>query len=111
AQAVGAVHAAGVFAGREQAGQFGGAVGVEHQPTHHVVGGGHHFHQAAGQVEAAVGATLDHALELLAHFLGAQVAHLNVHAAVGCGAPGPHFGEDAARHDVARGTFTARVDV
>ena len=47
AQAVGAVHAAGIFAGRIQARHLGRAVGLEHQAAHHIMRGRHHLDQAA----------------------------------------------------------------
>ena len=40
------------------------AVGVEHHAAHHVVRRRHDLDEAAGEIEAAVGAALDHALEL-----------------------------------------------
>ena len=82
------MHAPGVLAGREQSGQRRGAVGAEDHAAHHVVRGRHHLDQAAGEVEATVGAALDHALEQLAHLVRAEVVHLDVHAAVRRGATG-----------------------
>ena len=65
AEPVGAVHAAGVLAGDEQARQLGRGVDAAHHAAHEVVRGRHHLDQPAGEIEAAVGAALDHALELL----------------------------------------------
>ena len=45
-------------------------VGLEDHAAHHVMRGRHHLDPAASQVEAAVGAALDHALEAAAHLSG-----------------------------------------
>ena len=58
------------------------AIGAEHHAAHHVVRGRHHLDQAAGEVEAAVGAALDHALEAAPHVVRPEVRHLDVDAAV-----------------------------
>ena len=63
----------------------------------------------AGEIEPAVGAALDHALELAPHVVGAEVAHRDVEPAVRCGAAGAHLGEHRPRDDVARGALAARV--
>ena len=104
-QAVRAVHAAGILARREQAFQNGAAIGLEYHAAHHVVRGRYHLDQATGQIEAAVRATLDHALELLAHFLGAEMVHLDIDSAVGRSAARTHFGINGTGDDIARGAF------
>ena len=76
------MHAACVLACDEQPAQRGGAVGGELHPAHHVVSRRHHFHQPRGEIEAAVGAALHHALEVLAHPLRAEVRHGDVQAAM-----------------------------
>ena len=59
------------------------AVGVELDAAHHVVRGRHDFDEAAREIEAAVGAALDHALELLARrSSGPRWRHRDVDAAV-----------------------------
>ncbi len=83
AEAIGAVHAARVFASREQALERGAPVGRELDAAHHVVRGGNDFDEPAGEVEAAIGAALDHALELRAHVGLSQVRHRDVEPAVG----------------------------
>ncbi len=78
AEAVGAVHAAGILAGHEQARQLGRGIDAAHHAAHEVVRRRHHLHEAARKVEAAVGAALHHALEHLGDLLGPQVRHLDV---------------------------------
>ena len=92
AQPVGAVHAAGVLAGRVEPRQLGGAIGVELDAAHHVMRGRDHLDAAGGEIEAAIGAALDHALELAPHALRPEMAHLDIDAAMrarralcGCG--------------------------
>src|SRR6185503_3251977 len=72
AQPVRAVHAAGVLARDEQARELAPALAVEHYTAHHVVRRRDDFDQSPREIEAAVGAALDHALELLAHALGPE---------------------------------------
>ena len=95
------MHAARVLAGGEQAGDGGRAIGVEFGPTHHVMGRGHDLDQAFGQIETAIGAAFDHALEVLAHLGRVQVLHGDVKPAVGGNVAGPHFREHGAGHDIA----------
>ena len=109
AQAIGAVYPAGVFARREQARERGRAVGGKLHAAHHVMRGRHHLDQAAGEIETAVCAALDHALELSAHILGSQVAHRDVEPAVGRDVAGAHLGLHGARDDVAGGPLGALV--
>src|SRR5262245_36341167 len=71
--------------------------------------GRYDFDQSGCQVEAAVGAALDHALELLGDLVRAEVSHLDVDAAVRCGASGTHLLIDAARYEIPRGPLSARV--
>src|SRR3546814_4099693 len=72
--------------------------------------GGNDFDQASGQIETAVSATIDHALELLADSVGTQVIHLYVDAAIGRRTAGAYFCKDAARYDIARRPFAAWID-
>ncbi len=109
AEAVRAVHAAGVLARREEARERGGAVDAELHAAHHVVRGRHHLDSPAGEIEAAVGAALDHALELAPHVLGAEMAHRDVETAMRRGVALAHLGEHRPRHDVARRPLAARV--
>ena len=96
------MHPAGVLAGGEQAADLGGAVDGEDHAAHHVMGGGHHLDQAADQVEAAVGAPFDHALEPGLHRVRVQVAHGQVKAAPGGGVAAVHFLVHGAADDVPR---------
>ncbi len=109
AETVRAVHAAGVLAGGEEPGQRRRAVGPEDDAAHHVVRGRHDLDEPAGEVEAAIRAALDHALELASHVVDAEVRHADVDAAVRRGAAGAHLGVDAARDDVARRPLAVRV--
>ena len=77
------------------------AVLLEFDAAHHVVGRRHHLDPVAGQVEAAVGAAPDHALEAAAHLVRAQMLHLDVDAAVGRGVAGAHLGIHGAGDDIA----------
>ncbi len=109
AEPIRAVHAAGILAGDEKAAQRGGAVGGELDAAHHVVRSGNHFDQSASKIEAAVGATLDHALELLAHALGTEVSHGNVEPAMRRRVALADLAEHRARYEVARGTLGLRI--
>jgi hypothetical protein len=103
------MHAAGVLAGDEQAGQLRRGVGPAHHAAHEIMRGRHHLDQAAGEVEAAIVAALDHALELLAHVGRPEMAHLDVEPAVRRGAPGAHLRIHGAAHHVARRALQRRV--
>src|SRR3546814_13261611 len=83
------------------------SIGLEYDPAHHVMSGGNDFDQASGQIETAVSATIDHALELLADSVGTQVIHLYVGAAIGRRTAGAYFCRDAARCGIARRPFAA----
>src|SRR5262245_25815895 len=73
------------------------------------MGGRYHFDKSGRQVEAAIGAALDHALELLGDLVWAEVSHLDVDATVRRRAPGPHLLIDAARYEIPRSPLGARV--
>jgi hypothetical protein len=75
----------------------------------HGVRGRHHLDSPVGEVEAAVGAALDHALELAPHVVGAEMAHRDVETAMQRGVALAHLGEHRPRHDVARRPLAARV--
>src|SRR3954469_22632449 len=82
---------------------------AECHPAHHVVRRGHHFDKAAGEIEAAICATLYHALEVPAVVVGTQMRHADVDAAIGSSAPRSHLRKNSTRHDVARGALELRV--
>ena len=103
------MHAARVLARDEEARELGRAVGLEHDAAHHVVRGRHDFDEAAREIEAAVVAALDHALEDLAHVLRPEVPHADVDAAVRRELALAHLLEHRARDDVARRALVARI--
>ena len=109
AQSVGAMHAARVLAGDEQARPLGRSVRIAHEPAHAVMRGRHDLDETAGEIEAAIRAALDHALELLGDLLGSKMRHAQVHAAVPRGAPGFHLGVDRAADHVAGGALELLV--
>ena len=109
AETVRAVHAARILARDEQPFALGRAIGGELDAAHHVVRGRHDFDLAGGEIEAAIGAALDHSLELAAHVVGTQMRHAEPHAAVRRRAARAHLGEDRARDDVARRALVARI--
>ncbi len=65
------------------------------------MGGGAHLHRLAGQVAAEVAAAAHHAPEALLHHRGAQVRHVDPHAAVRGAASLLHLQEAGARDQVA----------
>ena len=67
--------------------------------------GGHHLHEAAGKIEAAVAAAVDHALEFLRHLSRPEMAHLDVEPAMRRGAPRLHLRVHGAADDVAGGAL------
>jgi hypothetical protein len=71
--------------------------------------GRNHLDAAAGEIEAAVGAALDHALEVVGHLGGPEMAHLDVDAAVRAGESGADAILDRAADDVARRPFAAGI--
>src|SRR5262249_21155714 len=109
AEAVGAVHATGVLAGRVEARHRRGAVRREHHAAHHVMGGRDHLDAPGREIEAAVGATLDHALEFTAHAVGTEMAHLDPYAAIRAGVAAPDAIHDGAADAVAGGALAPRV--
>src|SRR5262245_61603308 len=62
----------------------------------------HHFDEAPGEAEAAIGAALDHAFEFPPYPLGSEVGHRNIEPAVRRGVALAHLGEHGARDEVAR---------
>src|SRR5205823_12348383 len=102
AQPVAAVHAACILAGDEKPGPIGRRVRAADNAAYEVVRGRHYLNQSAGEIEAAIAAAIDHAFELLCHPVRPEVAHLDVHAAVGCGASGLHLRINRPADDVAR---------
>src|SRR5262249_56812210 len=85
------------------------AIGRELDAAHHVMRGRHDFDTSRGEIEAAIGAALDHALELSPHVVGTEMSHAEPYATVRCRSAGPHLRIDRARDDVARGTLAARI--
>ena len=73
AEPVGAVHAAGILAGDEQAVTLGRGIDLADHAAHEVMRGRHHFDQPAGKVETAIAAAIDHALEFLRHLGRAEM--------------------------------------
>ncbi len=111
AEAVRAMHAARVLAGDEKAKAFGRGLDVADHAAHEIVRGRHHFDQAAGEIEAAIAAAIDHAFELLRHLRRTEMAHLDIDAAILRRAAGFHLGRDGAADDIARGAFELCVIV
>src|SRR5262245_40924072 len=72
---------------------------------------GHHLHESAGEIEAAVAAAVDHALEFLRHLGRPEMAHLDVEAAMRRGAPRLHLRVHGAADEVARGPLELVVVV
>ena len=105
AESIGAVHAAGIFAGDEQPETLRRGVDLADHATHEIMRRRHHFDQAAGQIETAVAAAIHHALEFLRHFGRAEMTHLDIDAAVARGASGAHLGIDGAADDVTGGAL------
>src|SRR3972149_10402298 len=68
-----------------------------------------HLDAAGGQVEAAIGAALDHALEFAPHPLGPQVSHLDIDAAMRAGVAFADAVLNRAADDIAGGAFAARI--
>src|SRR6185312_776457 len=81
-QTICAMNAAGVFPGRIKTIHLGRAVCGKFEPAHHVMRGRDDFDTARREIEAAIRATLDHALEILPDFLGAEMTHLDIDAAM-----------------------------
>ena len=92
-------------------GHRGGGIRLADDAAHEVVRGRHHLDEPAGEVEAAVAAALDHALEFPRDALRPEVAHLDVDAAMRRGAPGPHLRIDRAAHDIAGGALELGIVV
>ena len=105
AEPIGAVHAAGILAGNEQAETLRRGVDLADDAAHEIMRRRHHFDQAAGQIETAVAAAIDHALELLRHFGRSEMTHLDIDAAVARSASGAHLGIDGAADHVAGGAL------
>jgi hypothetical protein len=75
------------------------------------VRGWNYLYAAAGEVETAVLAAFDHALELAPHPFGVKVAHLDIDAAIRAGEPLADAVHDRAADDIARGALAARIVV
>ncbi len=71
--------------------------------------GRHHLDQPAGEIEAAIGAALDHALELFSDVVRAEVAHGNVQTAVRRGVAVFNLRKHRARDDVAGRALGFRI--
>ena len=103
--------AAGILTGHIEALHRGAGVGVDHHAAHEIVGRGHHFDETGGQVEAAIGTALDHAFELLAHFVGTEMRHRNINAAILSCVALAQFVIDAAADHIAGGTLALWIIV
>ena len=108
---VGAVNAASILACNIEAVDRRGRVDLADNAAHQVVRGRHDFDDTAGEIEATVGATLDHALELLTHLLRPEMSHGDVEAAVRRRATGLHLPIHGLGNEIARRALTARVVV
>ena len=102
------MNAAGIFARNEETFNGGGGIGATYDAAHQVVGRWHDLDEAPSEIEAAIGAALDHALELAPDLFGAEVAHRDIDAAHRRRAAGQHlaheaFGERARSHLGKRG--------
>src|SRR6185295_194134 len=91
-----------IFACNEQALERGAAIGCELDAAHYVVRSRHHFNQAAGEIEAAVSAALEHAAELFPDEVPVQVAHGDEEPAAGARVAGTHLLIHGARDEVPR---------
>ena len=109
AEPVGAVDAARVLARGVEAGQGRGGVGLEGDAAHHVMRRRHHLDQPAGEVEAAVPAALDHALEALLDRSGTEMGHGDVEPAAFGDIAGAHLARHGAADDIAGGALQAGV--
>ena len=69
----------------------------------------HDLDVASGKIEAAIGAALDHAFELAAHFRGPEMRHANIDAAIRRRMAFANAVHDRAAHDIARRTLAALV--
>ena len=105
------MNAARILPRDEQPPQCGRAIGGEFQAAHHVVRGRNNLHACARQIESAIGTALDHALELAAHIVGAEMRHRQPHTTVWRRASGTHLRVDGPRDDIARGAFAAGIVV
>ncbi len=111
AQAVRAMGAAGIFARDVEALHRGAGVHVDHNAAHEIMRGWHHFDHAACQIEAAVGAALDHALEFLAHIVGPEMGHRDEDALLFGIIVFSHLGIDAPADQIAGRAFALVVIV
>src|SRR5947209_16013657 len=71
--------------------------------------GGYDLEVAAGEIETAIGAALDHAFELTAHFGRPEMRHAQIDAAVRRRMPIADAIHDRAADDVACCTLAARI--
>src|SRR6185312_4297057 len=109
AETVGAVHAAGVFAGRKETRQFSRAVRRKYHPSHHIMCSRDHLDAARREVEAAVLTSLNHAFEFTADAVGAEVSHLNIDAAVRTRVPFPDLVHDRTSDDITCRALAPRI--
>jgi hypothetical protein len=109
AQAVRAMHPAGILARDEKTRHRSRAISRKLDPAHEVMRGGHDLDQAAGKIETAVAAPLDHATKRAPHVLRSQVRHADVDASVRRGVAGAHLVEDGPRDDVAGRALQQRI--
>src|SRR5690606_23484462 len=106
-----AVNAARILARDEEAGEFRLGVDVTEDATHEVMRGRHDLDETTGEIEAAVGAALDHALELLRHLLATEMAHRDIQPAIGRRAACLHLAVHGLRDEVARRALATRIVV
>ena len=103
------MHAAGILTGRVEAAQLGRAIRRELDAAHHVMRGRNDLDPVARKVETAIGAALDHALELTAHAVGTEMRHLDVDPTVRARVTLADAVDDRAAHDVAGGALAAWI--
>ena len=95
------MRATSIFAGNVEPLHRGAGVNVNHHPAHEVMRGWHHLDLPSGQIEPAIRAPFDHALELFSHPIGAKMGHGDKHALLIGVVILAHLGIDAAADHVA----------
>ncbi len=101
--------AAGILAGGEQAGEGGGAILREDDASHHVMRGRDDLDETAREIEAAIGAALDHSPEQATDIGGAEMAHVDPQPAIRRRVAAADFGHHRSADDVARRALQAWI--